>query len=140
MDDVKDVVLNFVNKWRCRIPYVCASELHRVLHKTHILFQLLKEENLQIESIDFDRMLRRRGKSVKNIIRDIFDSISKVKAGRRIVGFTATTKIMHMIIPDLFVMCDGISEKHGCAGNKEGYLNFLWRMQKATRIIIREKD
>jgi len=71
---------------------------------------------------------------IGDIIKKIFDTLSEV------VGFTATTKIMHMVLPELFVMCDEkIRESYGCAGNSEGYLNFLWRMQESARKFIEEK-
>ena len=140
VDDIINVVLNFLNKWKCRLSYRCAPELQKALQETHILFQLLKDEKLKIENVNFDEIVGTTGKSVKKIIKEIFNTISIVKAGRKTVGFTATTKIMHMIIPNLFVMCDEkIREEYGCAGNSEGHLNFLCRMQKATQRIVREK-
>ena len=140
LDDLKDVVLNFLNKWACRISYGCASQLQTALQKTHPPFQLLRYKKLEIETVNLDEIIESNGKNVKDIIKEIFDTLSKVKAGRRTVGFTATTKIMHMIIPNLFVMCDeNIREAYGCTGNSEGYLNFLCRMQKATQKIIKEK-
>lgn len=137
---MEGVVLNFLNKWACRIPYGCASELQRALQKTHTPFQLLKHKKLEIETVNFDEIIGSNGKSAKDIIKEIFDTPSKVKAGRKTVGFTATTKIMHMVIPDLFVMCDeNIREEYGCIGNSEGYLNFLRRMQKSAQKTIKEK-
>ena len=140
LDNVINVVLGFLNKWKCRISYACASELRTALQKTSNLIHLLKDERTEIQTVDFDKTVGTSGKSVKKIIREIFDVLSKVRAGRKTVGFTATTKIMHMGFPNLFVMCDEkIREKYGCAGNREGYLNFMRRMQKATRRLTEEK-
>ena len=140
LDDVINIVLGFLNKWKCRLSYDCASELRTALQKTSNLFQLLKQEKTEIQTVDFSKMVGTSDKSVKKIMKEIFDVLSKVRAGRKTVGFTATTKIMHMVIPNLFVMCDKkIRKKYGCAGNSEGYLNFLHRMQKATQRMTEEK-
>lgn len=140
LDDVVNVVLGFLNKWKCRLSYDCASELRTALQKTSNLFQLLKHEKTEMQTVDFGKMVGTSGKSVREIIKEIFDVLSKVRADKKTVGFTATTKIMHMVIPVLFVMCDEkIREKYGCAGNSEGYLNFLQRMQKATQRLTEDK-
>lgn len=140
LDDVIKVVLGFLNKWKCRLSYDCASELRTALQKTSNLFQLLTHEKADIQTVDFGKMVGTSGKNVKVIIKEIFDILSKVRADRKTVGFTATTKIIHMVAPNLFVMCDEkIREEYGCAGNSEGYLNFLHRMQKATQRLTEEK-
>ena len=137
LNQVINIVLKFLNKWKCRIPYDCARKLQLALREAHELFQLLK--NMKLETVNFDETIV-EGKKVKDIIKDIFDVVSSVKAGKRTLGFTATTKIMHMVVPDLFVMCDEyIREEYGCAANSEGYLIFLSRMQKSIQRLIRER-
>lgn len=137
LDDTKDVVLDFLNKWKCRIGYECVPKLQEALIKTHNLFELLKDEKL--EDTDFEKTVT--GAKIKDLIKQIFDILSRVRAGRRTIGFTGTTKIMHMVIPELFIMCDEeIRKAHGCEGNSEGYLNFLCRMQKDAQRFIKEKN
>jgi len=95
---------------------------------------------MKLETVNFDKIIKDDGKTVKDTIKEIFEILSTIKVGKKNVGFTATTKIMHMVIPDLFVMCDGsIRKAYGCEGNSEGYLNFLYRMQKAAQKLIAEK-
>lgn len=136
-EDVNKIVLNFLNKWKCRIPYKCAPRLQMALQKTHTLFSILKDEKL--EALDFCRVTV-TGDRIKDVIKQIFVVLSKVKVNRKTIGFTATTKIMHMVLPDLFVMCDeNIRRAYGCEGNSEGYFNFLRRMQKSAQGLIKEK-
>jgi len=137
LKQVRETVLDFLNKWKCRISYDCAEKLQEALKQTHELFQLLRD--MKLETVYFNEAITGE-KRVKDVIKEIFDKISSVKAGKRTIGFTATTKIMHMVVPELFVMCDEyIREEYGCAANSEGYLVFLSRMQKSVQRLIKEK-
>jgi hypothetical protein len=48
------------------------------------------------------------GKTLRilKLIEKTFDVIQQVRVGRRTIGFTAISKIIHMSIPKFFVMCD----------------------------------
>lgn len=70
-------------------------------------------------------------------IQEAFKKIASAQAGRRTVGATATSKIMHMINPGFFVMSDdNIRYGYGCCDNELGYINFMWRMKLFGDSII----
>ena len=81
--DVEKVILPFLGKWKCRLPYVCASELTSILQKTEQLVQPLR--GLQIE--DLDAIGAIQAKEIANkplcLIEEAFNNISKVKSGKR---------------------------------------------------------
>jgi hypothetical protein len=135
--DVEEIVLPFLNKWKCRLLYACASELTSTLQKTEQLVQPLRR--LQIE--DLDAISAIQGNSIADkpfcLIEEVFENISAVKSGRRSVAFTAASKILHMTIPTFFVMSDERIRKHyGFEGNSSGYVNFMLTMNLLARDLI----
>ncbi len=141
VEDVDCIVLRFLNEWKCRIPYSCNKTLQKALQTSHDKFELIRSENLK--SIEFEKIIKHDGRNVKigNLVEEIFNTLSSVRAGRRTVGYTATTKIMHMVMPELFVMCDkAIREGYGIGDNSRSYLNFLIRMQNATKKFMKETE
>lgn len=135
--DVNEIILPFLNKWQCRLPYKCARGLTIALQQSEMLLKPLR--SFKIESADFLQQILVQGRKMKILIllQEIFDVISKVKAGRRTVAFTATSKILHMAVPDFFVMADEtIRKKYGCEGNGAGYANFMWRMSIFARDLL----
>ena len=88
----------------CRLPYKYASELTEALRKVEPLLKPLR--NLSIEDADLLASVNVEGKTIKvlELIEQVFSIVQRVKAGRRTVGFTATSKILHMAIPTFFVM------------------------------------
>jgi hypothetical protein len=136
-NNVRTIVIPFLNKWKCRLPYECASELAVALRKIEPLLKPLRGFN--IESTDLLALINVEGKTLRivKLIEEAFDSIRRVKAGRRTVGFTATSKILHMSIPKFFVMCDEkIRKAYGCEGNAAGYGNFMLRMNLLAHDLI----
>lgn len=137
---VSGVVLNFLNKWRCHIPYKRAPEICKALKKADRFFKLLRNEKL--ETIDFEKMVGVNGKVLKTqeIVSSVFRIISPTVApavGEG--GYTATSKIMHMVNPELFPMWDRrIRKKYGFYGNTEGYLLFVLKMQSMIKGVIRD--
>lgn len=127
--DVNDIILPFLNKWQCRLPYECAKGLTTALQQSEILLKPLRSFKIQSADLLQQVLVQRRKMKILILLQDIFDVISKVKAGRRTVAFTATSKILHMAVPDFFVMADEtIRKKYGCEGNGAGYANFMWRI------------
>lgn len=137
LEDTKSVVLPFLGKWKCRLPYDCASELTSTLQKTEAFIQPLR--GLQTEDLDVVGAIQ--GNEVASVpfysIEKAFSNISKIKSGRRTIGFTATSKILHMAIPNFFVMSDERIRKHyGFEGNSMGYVNFMLAMNLLARDLI----
>jgi hypothetical protein len=140
-DSTRTIVIPFLNKWKCRLPYECASELAEALRKVEPLLKPIRDFN--IESVDLLASINVEGKMLRvlELIEKAFNVIQRVKAGRRTVGFTAASKILHMAIPKLFVMCDEkIRKAYGCESNAAGYGNFMLRMSLLTRDLIAQAE
>lgn len=136
-DQVKDIVVSFLNKWQCRLPYECVPGLTVALQKAEPWLQPLRGSN--IEDVDLLKPIKIKGEEIRilTLIENVFNTIQKVRAGRRTVAFTATAKILHMAVPELFVMCDGsIRKAYGCEGNAAGYANFMLKMNFFARDLV----
>lgn len=134
---VRTIVIRFLNKWQCRLPYECAPQLAIALRKVEPLLQPLRGHN--IESTDLLTSINIEGRTsrILKLIEEAFDSIQRIRAGRRTVAFTATSKILHMAIPKFFVMSDEkIRKTYGCDSNAVGYGNFMFRMSLLARDLI----
>lgn len=125
----KDVILKFLNAWKCRISYKFAPSLAKRLRECSELFSRLSGYNLQDVSLNF---------IIENdVILNAFRNIATVKFGKRTVGATATSKILHLINPDFLMMSDdSIRYGYGCSDNDIGYLNFMWRMKLLSHNIV----
>ena len=84
-----------------------------------------KFKDKSIETINLD--------DYKKDITYLFDILSEIKG----VQFTGSSKLMHLTIPDVFVMWDGYIRTAGGfkKGNSEDYFNFLKKMQQEFRDI-----
>lgn len=134
-------VIPFLNKWKCRLPYKCAPELTVALQKVEPLLRPLR--GCDIESVDLLAPIDMKDGTLRTLtlIEKAFNRIYTVKAGRRTVGFTAASKILHMAVPRFFVMCDEkIREAYGCGDNGKGYANFMFRMNLLARDLISQAN
>jgi hypothetical protein len=134
--DVNSIVVPFLNKWKCRLSYTCVPELTTSLIESEKWLNPLRKLTIEDKEIGQDVQ------SSKNVFFNVeraFKSICEVGAGKRTVGFTAASKILHMAIPDLFVMGDeAIRTEYGCEGNSAGYVNFILRMNVVARDLIHQ--
>lgn len=127
----KDVVLYFLNAWKCRLSYTCVPDLTKALKDSSKLLASFSNLNLQDVCLEF--------LIADNSIEEVFRHIASVKAGRRTVGATATTKILHMINPHFFVMADENTRfGYGCCDNELGYVNSMWRMKLFGDALMKE--
>lgn len=135
---VRDVMVPFLNKWQCRLSYKCVPALTTALQRTERWLQPLR--GLNIEDIGLLEPIEIKNEEIRtfSLIEKVSETIQKVRAGRRTVAFTATSKILHMAVPNLFVMCDEkIRKAYGCEGNSAGYANFMLRMNLFARYSAR---
>jgi hypothetical protein len=136
-EDVQKVVVLFLNRWRCRLPELCVAELGSVLRQSEQLISPLRRidiEDMEVlrTSESFDTKLR-----MLPLIENLFETIQKVRAGPKTVGFTATSKILHLTAPSFFMMSDQkIREHYGCEANGAGYANFMFRMSLLAGDLI----
>ncbi|MEM4466330.1 MAG: hypothetical protein QXE61_04415 [Nitrososphaerota archaeon] len=70
---------------------------------------------------------------ISDIIKKIYMRIKEVKG----IGPTSASKIMHGIIPELFMMWDeNIRREYGYASSEIGYLRFMREMRQILRIVM----
>jgi len=134
---VKETVVAFLNKWQCRLPYDCVPELTTVMQDAEQWLQPLR--SFSIDGVDLLKPIEVKDEEQRMfiVVEKLFDNIRKIRSGRRSVAFTATSKILHMVIPEFFVMCDeAIRERYGCEGNGAGYANFMFRMSFIARDLV----
>jgi hypothetical protein len=135
--DVREIVMKFLNKWKCRLPYEKAPELAEKLRELEPKLRPLR--NLNIANADLLEVI-----SVGSEKRRILDQIAKVAAplieldmGKRRLGFTAASKILHICVPEFFVMGDqNIRYAYGCEENGIGYANFMLWMSWVAKDLI----
>lgn len=130
-DDTKAVVLGFLHKWGRMARVVGrkkAPALTRALRDLAPYFDAIKEIDLESLDLQAPVLMRDRRITVADIIRRIFNGLYPITKA------TATSKAIHIINPNLFVMWDArIRESAGCLGNAEGYLNFMMRQHVIAR-------
>jgi hypothetical protein len=77
-----DIILKFLNAWKCRLSYKCAPNLAKRLRESSGLLTQLNGFSLQDVSLDFI--------IADDSIQEAFRRIASVQAGRRTVAATAT--------------------------------------------------
>jgi hypothetical protein len=124
------VVLDFLNQWKCRLSPLCVPYLTKALRES--AEPLHQFDKCHLEETDLDP-------SKVEAMEDVFRIISSVKAGKRTVGATATSKILHLVNPDFFVMNDrNIRSGYGCSDNEVGYSNFMRQMKQLANDVLHE--
>jgi hypothetical protein len=145
----KDVVGGFLNHWKCRIPtkdfkqwYDAGYNLKDAVDKLPEFYASLA--SFKIESVDFaDQVsLKDQMRSIQDIIDSIYSILLQIPTK---FGRVAASKLMHMALPDLFVMWDdGIIQHHcipkqklfGVKGKESSYVAFLILMQENICHVI----
>jgi hypothetical protein len=123
-------VIEFLNVWKCRLSYDCAPNLARALKGCSTLISELGR--LSLEEVTTEELLANL-----DAIQELSKTISSVRAGRRTVGATGASKILHLTNPSFFMMTDNrIRDGWGCSDNEVGYGNFMWRMELFGNAII----
>ena len=131
-----DSIIDFVRRWNSRVPIgKNKGKIKKVVLSLKSKFKYFK--NSTLETFDFSE------KNV-SIIKDIFDKLYKIKLKStmttRLLKSTGTSKLLHGINPNLFVMWDkGICEYYGCYQNSAGYVLFLKLMQEEAKAILKEQ-
>lgn len=136
---IKSDVIGFLNDWLCRVAYSSAVSLKKTLDILPPLYAALKSES--IESVDFDKKkVVGSVKSNSEIIKEIMNNFLNVKPK---FGSVPASKLMHMAIPELFVMWDvGIKSKYRVSSyysvdHAEQYIKFLKIMQMQIQHAIK---
>jgi hypothetical protein len=128
-------IIEFLNRWRCRIKSGTGSEkalLSVILENLSLLSFLRK---YTIRDINFDKVVYETNFNLK--IKDLITLIyMKFRDVNFKFGSTATAKILHILVPELFVMWDnaifnyyqGVDDRVSDSG--PGYVCFLILMKQ----------
>jgi len=89
-----------------------------------------KFEGQTIETINLD--------NYETDIKHIFETLSKIKG----IQYTGASKLMHLTIPEVFIMWDAYIRKAGefKKGDSEDYFNFLKKMQQEFKGMCKGKE
>ena len=134
IDEIKteSFILKFLNRWKCRVGYVCTSNLTITIRESSEL--LSKFKNHRLEEVSLGSL-----QDDSSNIQEVFRRISSVQAGKRTIGSTATSKILHMVNPSFFIMLDkNIRLGYNCSDNGLGYMNFMLKMKRFADELIHE--
>lgn len=88
--------INFLNQFRCHIPYAIADDLQPVLEDVSPLFT-------EVQGVEIQDLNERE--AIYPVFREIFD---RLRGSVRRFKETATSKFMHMTFPNLFAMADSV--------------------------------
>lgn len=135
-EDVERSISKFFKIWMkmMRVNWGDPEIIHNIKETIRQLsrhFEKLKIENL--EKIEFD-------KNIENTIKEIFNALKNVEVGGgRLLGSVGTSKIMHIILPELFQMWDGqIIYACGYTNNDaENFIKFMKQMQNEAKELLK---
>lgn len=144
-EQTRNVILDFLNKWQCRLSYSFVSVLTKSLTETEPTLKSLR--TLKIEDLNLHNNYPFSDKeiellnNIKTVFKKIFSTSIKIHNSNRTIGSTATSKLLHMAIPDLFVMWESDVRKfYGYFPNGSGYVNFMMRMNQYANYLISNMD
>jgi len=94
-DSKTTYILEFLNRWKCRVSYDCTSSLAKTLRE--LSESLFKFKSHRLEEVSLDSLV-----DDLDAIKEVFRRIASVRAGARTVGATATSKILHLVNPRFY--------------------------------------
>jgi hypothetical protein len=129
--EIREHVILFLNQWKCMVKDDDATSeaIKTVLVESKYALSKLGNKTI----LDINDLSGSLTKEI-TLLYDRFDRIPRF-------GPTATSKAMHILKPDLFVMWDNAILKHHAEkspqinGTAIGYLNFLFMMGKMGREV-----
>ena len=62
---VKEIVVSFLNKWQCRLPYECVPDLTAALQEAELWLQPLR--GLNIEDADFFKPIKIENEEIRTV-------------------------------------------------------------------------
>jgi hypothetical protein len=132
--EIKETIIEFLKRWKIRnVNRIVPTELKEVLRKLSKYFNTLRNCNLIDLEFNKEIDINGRKKRISEIIKEIYSHLEHVNG----IGPTSASKIMHCIIPSLFMMWDEkIRNGYGYAGNAAGYLKFLRESQQILKNIV----
>ena len=148
-DDIaKEIINGFLNHWQCRIPtktfeqwYASGNNLTNVVNTIHDYYIALA--SYRIEDVIFKNKIsvNAENKPILDVINSIYSAFLQIKTK---FGPIPASKLMHMALPDLFVMWDnGILQRYCIPKQRfnrikaKSYTAFLILMQENINHVIK---
>jgi len=133
-EQILDNIIRFLNAWHCRIERADAAgqAILDVLIQTHPYLQALGDFDLRTVDFGANVIVEERPISISQACKKFYDDLRSI--GHRF-GATATSKLLHLLQPNLFVMWDSKILAHYRGNNPNimddgnGYCAFLYSMQ-----------
>ncbi|MBU0962944.1 MAG: hypothetical protein KKD48_03510 [Nanoarchaeota archaeon] len=123
-----DSIIEFVRIWNRRVPVgKNKDKIKEAVISLRKEFEDIKHYNLE----DFEFTAENI-----EIVKKIFNKLSTT-----VLKSTGTTKLMHGMNPNLFVMWDkGICIHYGFYSNSKGYMHFMKLMQDKIQQVLKEHN
>lgn len=133
-----EAILRFLKAWGIRaIPNLDNDKRKNYVEKIkRMLIKTLKELKKDSEKLESVKLINCEfNDEQKQTIKNIFKNLDYVPQ----IGKTAVSKIMHLALPNLFVMWDKkISERYNCKRTEDCYLEFLENMQIEAKNLLEQ--
>ena len=140
-DDIQQCVIGgFLNRWRCRVENssVAADSIQRTLQSLVPYLRALN--NLSIQSIQFNNpvIVDNNNMTISQVIEYCYTQVRNIGHN---FGPTATSKLLHILQPDLFVMWDDAILKRykningQISDSGRGYITYLKMMKRLANHI-----
>ena len=140
VNEIRFVLIEFLNKWGCRLRNYDSLTAENLKHSiVGIHPELLVTKDFSILSFNFDVVENRE--RIERIFNSFWFYGSQIA---KTFGPTATSKVLHIINPDLFVMWDDAIRLHYWIQNNNiiesgrGYCLFLIEIKRIAEGLVEE--
>lgn len=133
-------IIKFLGKYGCHTPNSdsVTSNLEAALKDAERYLQALS--NLTIENVNFNTIVEvntsggMESKTVKDVVEHLYKRFDRVPR----IGTTATGKLLHVLLPKLFLMWDkGIRKHYSISNSSSGYCLFFTKIKSFAEAINR---
>lgn len=120
------VIIYFLNQWKCRVPKKgTPKHLRELIENPSFLKPLKTLKKERLEDIELS--------SESTTIERLYDRAMEIEG----IGATVTSKILHVLNPNLFVMWDdNIRDAYNYSKEGGDYREFMEKMQKVAKWAI----
>ena len=139
-DEIQKDLIYFLNQWRTRISHETANEIRAQIIKIHPFLAALSQ--VSVENVDLGKSVIVNSTSITvfDVVKECYNGLDAVHG----IGPTATSKILHVLQPRLFMMWDALildccHKKHsGVDGSGKGYATYLQIMQPVSAQVAQD--
>ena len=140
VNEIRNILVEFLNKWKCRLrnyDNVTASNLRNCIVDIHPELSILQNHSI----LNFNFETHDNRERIERIFNSFLFYGSPIAKN---FGPTATSKVLHIINPDLFVMWDDAIRLRYWIQNNEiidsgrGYYFFLFETKRIAEGLVEE--